>query len=33
MWYIEIGLTVALFGEWTEEVSFRGRGELDVLPY
>ena len=29
----EIGLTVALFGEWIEEVSFRGGGELDVLPY
>lgn len=33
MWYIEIGLTMALFGEWIEEVSFRGGGELDVLPY
>ena len=36
MWYIGIKLTVVLFGEWIEdadEVSFKGGGELDVLPY
>ena len=36
MWYIGIRLTVVLFGEWIEdadEVSFKGGGELDVLPY